>query len=112
MSITYTLAITQMDTVNADSEQDVVICVHWAYTGTADAGGTAQFGGTTTLTYSGGAFTPYNQLTEAQVTEWVLTAWTPEETEQRKEIIAAQIAVQTPPLPWAASAETLEPAVH
>lgn len=102
----YKLNVTQMETASVEGQQNVVVRVHWAYVGT-EGERSAAFGGTTDLTYSGGAFTPYADLTQEQVAAWVLAAWTPEEKTMREDAIAAQLASAAPPLPW--PSETAQP---
>lgn len=102
MTITYALNITELQVApQAEDQTDVVINVGWAYVGT-DGTNSASFGGTTALTYTqGNPFTPYNQLTMEQVSGWVLGAWTPDQTAAQQDAIAAQLALVSPPLPWA-----------
>ena len=111
MAITYTLKVTQMDCLpQAEGETDVVFRVHWAYTGT-DGTNSGGFGGTTDVTYQQGTpFTPYADLTEEQVANWVLAAWTADQKASYEQTIAAQIEVAVPPLPWGSSTAP-EPAV-
>jgi hypothetical protein len=106
--LTYTLTPTSMVVAaNQSGQQNVVINVMWEYTAT-DGIYIANSGpGNTQVTYtSGNPFTPYANLTEAQVAGWVLGAWTPDQTasyqKQLSDSIAAQQAAQyaTPPLPW------------
>jgi len=109
MPVSYTLKVTQLDCLpQAEGQSDVVYQVHWAYTGVLGSE-TCGYGGKTTLTYEAGApFTPYNELTEAQVAGWVMGAWTPEEKAHYEGIIEGQILPKTP-LPWGAT--TTEPTV-
>lgn len=102
MAITYSLKITQMDVLpKAEGETDVVVCAHWAYSGTTDDGRSAACGGSTKLTYTAGSsFVPYNELTEADVVAWVLGTWTPEEQAAYQSLVDGQLVVQTMPLPW------------
>jgi hypothetical protein len=104
MAVTYTLNVTQMDCLpQAEGQTDVVYLVHWAYVG-SDGNNTAAFGGTTPVTYTAGTpFTPYADLTQEQVAGWVLAAWTPEQTQSYQTIISNQLALLSPPLPWAAT---------
>lgn len=105
MPINYSLKVTQMDTVpQAEGQANVVVRVHWAYTGT-DGTNSAGFGGTTDVTYTGGPFTGYADLTEGQVAGWVLAAWSDEERDRYQNAIAAQLAAQSPPLPWTPAEE-------
>ena len=104
---TFTTTIDSMYTLpQVDGETDVVVNALWTVTG-VDGEYTASIGGNTQFTLEqGGSFTPYNQLTEAQVIGWI-----PE-----SQITSAQQCVQgqidsliTPPvspsaqaLPWSA----------
>lgn len=88
----------------SDGETDVVFTVHWRCTATKDQY-TATSYGTVGCTYTAGEpFTPYAQLTEAQVLGWVWETVNKDETEAALvQNIANQInpPVVTPPLPWA-----------
>ena len=103
---TFTTTITSMYTLpQVEGETDVVVTAMWHETG-VDGEYTANIGGSTQFTLSPDApnFTPYAQLTEAQVIGWI-----PE-----SQITSAQACVQgqidsmiTPPvsptsqaLPW------------
>jgi hypothetical protein len=103
---TFTTTITQMYTLpQVEGETDVVVTAMWQVTGvdgdyTANIGGSSQF----TLSPDDTGFTPYADLTQAQVIGWI-----PE-----SQITSAQACVQgqidsmiTPPvsptsqaLPW------------
>ena len=101
----FTTAITAMYTLpQVRGETDVVVTALWQVTG-VDGTYTAAIGGSSRFTLTqGGAFTPYADLTEAQVIGWI-----PE-----NQITSAQQCVQgqinsliTPPvsptsqaLPW------------
>ena len=106
----FTTTITSMYTLpQVEGETDVVVTAMWQVTG-VDGDYTANIGGSTQFTLSPDApnFTPYAQLTEAQVIGWI-----PE-----SQITSAQQCVQgqidsmiTPPvsptsqaLPWSAAA--------
>lgn len=104
---TYTLTPTTLvNYPQHEGETDVVFRVVWAYSG-VDGDYSASFSGQTDLTYSGGPFTPYADLTEEQVVGWVLGAWTPEQTADYQAQLDAQIEAQRNPptqvlpLPWA-----------
>ena len=95
----YSLKITQLDTAAARGQEEVVVLAHWAYTGT-DGTNTASFGGTTPLTYeAGNPFIAYADLSEDEIVEWVLGAWTPEEKESREAMIVAHASILATPLP-------------
>ncbi len=91
---------------------DVAITAHWRCNGSQTVGGTAYSGSVYGSTALGpvdpNAFTPYDQLTEAQVVAWVkerLGQDTVDATEANVDTqVAAAISppVITPPLPWAA----------
>lgn len=99
---TYSMKITQMDCLpQADGQTDVVVCAHWAYTGT-EGDRTGAAGGKTTFTYTPGSpFTPFSNLTEQQVADWVLGAWSAEYKASVESLINEQLGVVVPPLPWA-----------
>lgn len=73
MSLTYTYNIIdltiQNDTVN--NLQDVVVHVRWTCTGTDANNTTGTFSGATPFEAVANNFTPYANLTLAQVTGWV-----------------------------------------
>lgn len=103
MAIVYSLKVTQMDRVpEVAGQTDVVVRVHWAYTGTENDR-SASFGGQTEVHYAAGdPFTAYENLTETQVANWVLAAWSEEEGDRYRAAIADQLAKQAGPLPWPA----------
>ena len=106
MAITYTLNITEMTvSPQAYGETDVVVTVGWAYVGT-DGTNSAAFGGNTDIAYDPNhPFIAYADLTPAEVTEWVLGTWPAAQLQAQQDAIAAQLATQTLPLPWNASAD-------
>lgn len=107
--IAYTWSIKELLTVPQEAGYtDVVVQANWTLTGvespyTAEIGGGSQF----TL-QQGEGFTPYNQLTEAQVIGWVQEALTPEGITALQNNIAFRIEQQKnpppqpepQPLPW------------
>jgi hypothetical protein len=71
--ITYKWSIPKM-TVNpsVDGKTDVVIYVDWLCIGTDDVNNlTAAAAGTATLGEPSNPFTPYSELTESQVLQWI-----------------------------------------
>ena len=108
MPNTYTWIIEQLDCYpEKDGHTDVVFTVHWRLNGT-DGTNTATVYGTVGLTYEPGQpYTPYEDLTQAQVVGWVQAALGPEQVQALTDNVAAQLAaianppVVTPPLPWA-----------
>lgn len=107
MTTTYTWIINAMDCYpTVDGETDVVFTVHWALAAT-DGTYNASVYGTVGVTVNPAApFTPYADLTEAQVAGWVEDALGAEQVAEYEASVAAQIAAQinppvvTPPLPW------------
>jgi len=120
MAISYTWNINQLTAYPTyQSQTDVVFKVQWSYRGVDSNGVGSSRGGVTEVTYTAGApFTPFNQLTEAQVLGWVQAAVTATEIAEMEASIAGDISWQiaqanannpvTPPLPWPAN--TPEPA--
>lgn len=102
----YTWAVVAMDVhTQADGHNNVVFTVHWTCSGVwADTTGSCY--GTCGVPAPTGTFTPYSDLTQDQVLNWI---WADGVDKAGVEAnIAAQIKekiapeVQTPPLPWAA----------
>jgi branched-subunit amino acid ABC-type transport system permease component len=89
-----------------DGETDVVFSVHWTLTGT-EAGFVGSVYGSQGVTVDPDApFTPYADLTEAQVIGWVQDAMGAEQVAAYEANVAQQInnqivpPVVTPQLPW------------
>ena len=107
MPITYTWSVVQMDAYpELDNEPDVVFNVHWTMNGTDGTYGGSVYGSQALTLDPSAPFTPYNELTEAQVLGWVFTAMGTEQVAAYEANVAEQIADQidppvvTPPLPW------------
>jgi hypothetical protein len=88
----------------AEGQTDVVFVVNWTLTG-VDGQYTASEQGSVGVTYvAGQPYTPYNQLTEEQVTGWVASSISEETLNIYKESIDRNIAqqkeIQILPLPW------------
>ena len=104
---TFTTTVTQMYTLpQVDGETDVVVNVQYLVTGvdgtyTADIGFNQQF-----TIQQGEAFTPYAQLTEAQVVGWA----DPQTVSNMQACVQGQInsminppvSPSSQPLPWSA----------
>jgi hypothetical protein len=109
MATTYTWVINALDCYpEADGEQDVVFTVHWTLNG-IDGDYTGSVYGTVGVNLNPDApFTPYADLTEAQVMGWVEDALGEEQVAAYESNVAQQISdainppVVTPPLPWSA----------
>jgi hypothetical protein len=108
MPNTYTWIAEQLDCYpEKDGKTDVVFTVHWRLNGT-DGTNTATVYGSVGLTYEPGQpYTPYADLTQAQVIDWVQAALGSEQVQALTDNVAAQLAaianppVVAPPLPWA-----------
>lgn len=106
--ITYNWSVAQMDAYpEYEGNTDVVFTVHWRMEVT-DGEYTAGVYGSIGVTLDPEAtFTPYADLTEAQVIGWVQDALGEEQVASYEANVAAQIdalvnpPVVTPPLPWA-----------
>lgn len=100
MATVYSLSIKKLQVQpQLDGQQDVVIRVLWGYSGTAGAR-EAMIAGSTDITYvPGPGFTPYDQLTVDQVTDWVLSAWSTGERDSYRAMVDAQLTTLNPP--WA-----------
>lgn len=109
MATTYTWAIVQMDaSPEVDGNINAVSNVHWTLTG-EEAGFTGYVYGTQSVSVNPDVpFTPYGDLTEAQVIGWVQDAIGTEQVESYKANITQQInnqiipPVVAPPFPWSA----------
>ena len=111
MTITNTWAVFQMDAYpEYEGEVDVVFTVHWTLTGTDGTYVGSVYGSVGVSLDEGATFTPYEDLTEAQVIGWVQAALGEEQVAAYEANVAQQIADQidppvvTPPLPWATPA--------
>ena len=108
MPTTNTWGVVQMDVYpEADGKQDVVFNVHWTLTGTDGTYTGSVYGSVGVSLDEGSTFTPYADLTLAQVVGWVQGAMGPEKVAAYEANVAQQIndqvapPVVTPPLPWA-----------
>lgn len=108
MANTYNWVISQLDCYpQQDNDTDAVFNIHWRRQAT-DGTYTADIYGSQAVTLDAAApFTPYADLTEAQVIGWLEESFGPELLAAQVEALDQQIAVQTaptvisPPLPWA-----------
>lgn len=108
MTTAYNWSVVQMDAYpEYEGHTDVVFIVHWRLNGT-DGEYTAGAYGSVGVTLDPEAtYTPYADLTQAQVVGWVQDALGEEQVASYEANVAAQIdalvnpPVVTPPLPWA-----------
>lgn len=107
MTITNTWAVVQMDAYpEYEGQPDVVSTVHWTLTAT-DGDNTGHVYGSqgVDLNVEDG-FTPFADLTEAEVIDWVHGAMGEDAVAAHEANVAQQIADQInppvikPPLPW------------
>ena len=106
MTITNTWLIEQMWVKpQADGQTDVVVTAAWRCNGTDGTYNGTVYGTTSFTLEQGGSFTPYDQLTEAEVLGWCYengvdkTAIEASVAKQIEDLINPPIT--TPPLPWA-----------
>lgn len=108
MALTYTWAITELALTTVGSLQDYVVQSRWTCTGTDENGLTGTFSGATPFTPdpSQPDYTPYDQLTEAQVLGWIQAVVVGGYWDHVNGVIAEQIAkkkdpvTQTSTFPW------------
>ena len=117
MAVSYFWTINPLEAYpTASGETDVVFVAHWQLHATEEVSGStynAQSIGTQSLVYtSGSAFTPFEELTLAQVQGWVETAMGPEQVASLEAGLAQNIANQiNPPVvtlqsPWLTTTTT------
>lgn len=108
MAIEYTWKVTGVKTRTEDMEPDFVYQTYWTKTGT-DGEYSGTFTGATPLKADPTQpFTPFNELTEAQVLGWIQAEVNAQPSyvqhindQIQKAIDAAKNPSQEPPLPWA-----------
>jgi len=105
MAATFTWAVTAMDCYpEVDGEADVVFTVHWTCSGIDGEYSSSVYSTQAVTVDSAEPFTPYNQLTQDQVINWVWTSGVDKEVTEAavNQQIQNQInpPVVTPPLPW------------
>ena len=98
MSLTYTWALTALKKQSDAQVTDAVVQTYWTKTGTDADGDSGTFSGATPFdltTIDPDNFTPYDQLTEAQVLGWIqdTVAANSSYSEHIDEQIAGQIAL-------------------
>ena len=107
MATTYTWSVTAMDCYpQVDNETDVVFNVHWTCFGTDDTYSASVYNTQAVTVSAEEPFTPYADLTEAQVLNWVWSSGVDKDVTEAAvgQQIENQInpPVVTPALPWAA----------
>ena len=109
--LTYIWSITSLSTVSkVDNKLNVVVLAQWTLTGTDAIGVQASLNSSSQFTLTQGAgYTPYDELTENQVIEWVQAELGVDGVNATKTCIENQIASIINPvvipaqqtLPWA-----------
>ena len=113
MSTTFTWTVIQMACLpQAEGQTDVVIKASWSLVGVQ-----GQYDdnilGVTEFTYTGGSFTPYDQLTQDQVLGWIWASGI--DKTQSEAVMQARLdamttpAVVVPPLPWGTPVPEAQP---
>lgn len=107
MAVTNTWTVVQMDAYpEYEGQTDVVFTVHWVLSGVEGNYQGSVYGSVGLTLDPEATFTPYADLTEAQVVGWVKDALGEEQVAGYEDNVAAQIdalvnpPVVTPPLPW------------
>ncbi len=102
---TYDWGISQLEVApSEDGLADVVKTVHWTLSATQDDLSASCYGSVGMDAPDAGAFTPYTELTKADVVAWLEAKL---DGDQLRTALAEQIQAQrtpaiiTPPLPWA-----------
>lgn len=118
MALTYEWKVTGVKTRTEDGYDGVVFQTFWQKIGTDEAGLVGTFTGATPIPFSQGTeFTPFDQLTEAEVLSWIQPLVTGQyaahvDAQIQKQIDAQKADVQDPPLPWAPPEPPPEPPVE
>jgi len=104
---TYTWTVTAMDCYpEVDGETDVVFTVHWTCSGEESGYASSVYSTQAVTVDSAEPFTPYAQLTQDQVLNWIWTSGVDKDAteatvnQQVQNLINPPVV--TPPLPWSA----------
>lgn len=106
MSMTYVWEIHRLESKTVNGNEDSIELVHWAKIGIADDDTRVRFCGVTPISSEDTTnFTPYADLTEAQVIEWVKAAISPEEMVEVDKFLEENLAEKRNPTttkrnPW------------
>jgi hypothetical protein len=102
---TFTTIIKEMYTLDTP-DPGFVVNVLWTVTG-VDGSNTASIDGNSQFTMQEGTFTPYDQLTQAQVIGWIpaeqIASAQANVQGQIDSMITPPVSPQNTPLPWAAA---------
>ncbi len=86
---TWTITDLSVSPITTDKPNEVILA-HWYLAGN-DGSRNAQTHGYQSFEYTGGAFTPFEQLTEQQIIDWVKEALTPEGVKAAEDRVQAFI---------------------
>lgn len=107
MTITNTWGVVQMECYpEYEGQPDMVFNVHWSLTAREDNYVGYAYGSVSVPLADEENFTPYEDLTEEQVLQWVKDALGEEAVLRYEQIVAQEIETQKnppvvrPPLPW------------
>lgn len=107
MANTYNWVISQLDCYPEQSgKSNVVFTIHWRREAINGAYQASSYGSQTVTLDPAAPFTPYSQLTQAQVERWLIDAMSVTSVAEMDVGLAAQIDAQmnpsviAPPLPW------------
>jgi hypothetical protein len=107
MTTTYNWTVAQLDCYpEYEGHEDVVFTAHWRCDGTDGEHASGVYGSVGLTLDPEAPYTPYADLTEAQVIGWVKDALGEDQVASYEENVANQIAalvnppVVNPPLPW------------
>lgn len=110
MSVTYTWKIEKIECRPVvGAYENVVSSVHWRLFAAAGAVQESTYGSATIDLVEEAAFTPFDQITEAMVLDWVQAKVGAERIASLEAALAQMIAdritppVVSPPLPWVAA---------
>lgn len=109
MATTFTWSVTAMDCYAVEQgNADVVFNVHWTCAG-MDGEYSSNVYSTCQVPYAGGQFTPYENLTQEEVLDWIWANGVDKDvTEEAVQNMINNLInppVVTPPLPWSATNE-------
>jgi hypothetical protein len=120
MAITYTWEINSLKVKDVgDNKPSAIVQTYWKKTGTDENGNTGTFSGATPFTVDpndgNGPFTPFEELTEEDVLNWIKSIVVGSYEEHVNGAIARQIEekispVSEPKLPWATTETAPAPA--
>lgn len=108
MTIVKTWAVNKLDAYpEYEGQANVVFGIHWTLTATDGTNHAEIYGSHNMSVELDGSFTPYDELTEAQVVAWLIAGMGSEQAQAFEAVVEQQLQdmlnppVVAPPLPWA-----------